>query len=166
MPNDRFKRYVEKPIKDIDAAELKSDLIELDQEIGEAEAALAELKDDRERISGLASVVAYLSHDDTSANGSGPGDPARSRRLTKREAVLALLADDRTWSTDAIHAALVEQGVSEKSAYSSLLSTLSHMYSNRELERPRQGSYRLPSETTAEHLTREAVEAPNAERTG
>jgi hypothetical protein len=140
----------------IDFGALEADLQKLDAEVErdeavlqEARAALEALKQDRDALTGLRNFLAHASRPFGGAKvtvSGGAGITANGARGTKRDAIRALLADRHDWTTSDIHAALVARGVHAQSARASLLSTLSEMYSDGEVVRPRQGQYRLPPE--------------------
>jgi septal ring factor EnvC (AmiA/AmiB activator) len=140
----------------IDFSALQADLKKLDAEVERDEAQLQEsrtaleaLKQDRDALAGLRNFLAHASRPLGGVTVVVGGDGNVPMHRTKREAILALLADRKEWSTTDIHSALVEQGVHPQSARASLLSTLSEMYSDEEVIRPRQGQYRLPLQNGA-----------------
>jgi hypothetical protein len=150
-PLDNWRSKLGTPKVDLEA--LQRDLDDLDGEIGAREAAIektrAELEDlrsDREALLGLRNFMARTKP--AASVPSNGGTVPRAGGRTKRDAILAMLADGQALHTSAIRKILVGAGEMrpDQAAYHSLQVTLSQMYRAEELERPGRGIYRLPAE--------------------
>src|SRR5438067_1605192 len=139
MASERFKKYLDRPISEIDVAALLSDVADLERDIEREDEKLeaqrtivAELKDDLAAIYGLRNAIVHFG-----ARGAGKMhatvqrsvNGAPRRRGNKRAAILDLLEDGRARPTTAIRDALVARGVMDDSGndYHSLQVTLSRM---------------------------------------
>ncbi len=176
MPSDAFKNWLSR--FDLDSAEfssLTSDLQDLEERIASAEqdlleqqAALEQLKADRDALRDLRNFFAHgrpprsagvqdaiRVDEHVSARVISPAGPS------KREVVLNVLADGRSRSTAAIHKALVDAGEvgSDKKAYHALQVTLSQAYRAGDVDRVGRGVYKLASTNGSQQET--LVEAPS-----
>jgi hypothetical protein len=162
MEKDRLEQLgLRLPANAVDFVLLTRELASLEAQIEQADADLAlrrealdRLKADRDALLNFRNFYVHFAGDGTETETPKAGP----RPGTKRAAILELLADGREWNTEQIHRELVLRGVHADSAYSSLLSTLSNMFSAGELTRPRQGVYALPHLDDQTILEAEAYE--------
>jgi hypothetical protein len=127
-----------------DIRRLTAQAAEADTDLQDRRAALMDLRADLSALRDLRNFVAH---------GDGTQDPRRaaSRRGgragagTKRDAILAILADGQALHTSAIRELLLEAGEMrpDQASYHSLQVTLSQMFRADELDRVARGVYRL-----------------------
>ena len=135
----------------IDFADLEDDLREMDTEVEQGEADLQErrasldaLKQDRDALMGLRNFVAHASPGSTLM--AAVKRSKNGRKGTKRDVILDILGSaNHALPIGDIRDALVESGAIEPTsgAYHALQVTLSQMFRDGQLARPRQGLYEL-----------------------
>lgn len=154
MAFDNVQAFLATPPNAVDFAELEKTLRSLDTRLVEEERELAakreaveRLREDRDALRGYRNFVVHFGgfRSTTPSNGSGSTP-------NKRAAIRELLANGEAWTTPEIRQALIEQGAMEDSEAQAhtLQVTLSRLFRRGELDRVRQGTYKLSAPASTE----------------
>jgi hypothetical protein len=154
VEHDLLERWgLRLPATAVDFAQLTREIAQLDSQIAGLERALEErrealdaLKADRNALRDFRNFYVHFSGENSGNEATHP--PPRPG--TKRALILDLLADGRPWPVEEIQAAFDER--KHPGTYSSLLSTLSHMYTAGEIGRERPGVYRLSPDDSEQEI--------------
>ena len=155
MTRETIQAWLDKPAREVDLGALTRALEVIDGEVSASEdeiqrqrQELDRLKADRDALVGYRNFIAHFS----GAEPTTPASRSPARKGTKRDAIFELLGDGAEWPTPAIRESLVSIGIMGDGDrdYHSLQVTLSRMFRQGELARPRQAVYQLSSATAGE----------------